>query len=234
MRKRIVFFVFFGCIFMLELSFAYAHDYWIERKGRKFVVVYGHGNKREEFDSSKVKSVNAFDFQGKEIDITKEGWRDGLLLKTSEQPSLIFLEVDDGYWSKTIYGWKNLPKRNARRVVESVRSLYYSKAIISWSDMTQGLNINARLDIIPIKNPFSMKVGDTLRLKVLYNKRPLAGIDVEENHEKAGTTDREGAAEIQLSKGNHVITVRYKEPIENDPDAQYLSITSTLSFESEK
>lgn len=210
----------------------HAHDFWIERQGKDFMVVYGHGDKREEFDPSKIKEIKAFDLHRAGLDVVKEKRKDGLFLKISGQPSLIFVEIDDGYWSKTIYGWKNLPKRKARRVRESIRSFYYSKAMISWSEVAQGPGIPMKLDMIPLRNPFEMKAGDHLSLKVLYEGRPLPGIEAEgANHQRIATTDQDGIAKVQLSKGYQVITVKHKEPIKDDPDAEYLSITSTIAFE---
>ena len=49
-----------------------AHDFWIDRKGQEFLVIYGHGDQREEFDFSKVKTVKAFGPGGAEIEVRRE------------------------------------------------------------------------------------------------------------------------------------------------------------------
>jgi nickel transport protein len=209
-----------------------AHDFWIEKKGSEFAIVFGHGTQRLEFDSSKVKTVKAFDLQGKEIGVTKEKKGTGILLKTEEPPSLFFVEIDDGYWSKTIYGWKNLPKRKASRVVESIRSFYYSKALLSWGEAAQKPVIDAKLDILLLENPFELKDGNVLPVRVLYQGKPISGLEIEGgDHQKIATTDKEGGARLKLSKGRQIISVNYKETIKNDPDADSLSTTSTLTFE---
>lgn len=209
-----------------------AHDFRIEPQGPDFMVIYGHGNQRAAFDLSKIKSIQAFDRHGKAIDLPPEKRGDGLLLKAPRELSWISVEIDDGYWSKTLYGWKNLPKREARRVVEAIRSFSYAKAILSWSDRFQEPDPPMRLNLIPLKNPLEMKPGDLLPLKVLYGGRPLAGIEAEGgDHQKVATTDQDGVAKIQLSKGYQVITVKHKERLKDDPDADYITITSTLAFE---
>ncbi len=116
-----------------------AHDFWIERKAGEFTVVFGHGTQREEYDSSRIKQVKAFDTNGKPISVSHEKKGKEVFLGLSEPPALILVEIDNGYWSKTIYGWKNLPKRKASRVVEANRSLNYSKALLSWSGEDQKL-----------------------------------------------------------------------------------------------
>jgi ABC-type Co2+ transport system permease subunit/uncharacterized GH25 family protein len=209
-----------------------AHDFWIEKKGSEFMVVFGHGAQRLEFEPSKIKNVKAFDLRGKEVGVNKEKKGTGLVLRTEEPPSLFFVEIDDGYWSKTIYGWKNLPKTKASRVVESFRSFYYSKAFLSWGEAVQRPLSDAKLDILPLENPFELKGGDILSIRILYQGKPISGLEVEGgDHQKIATTDREGVARLKVSKGHQVFSVNYKEPIKNDPDADSLRITSTLTFE---
>jgi cobalt/nickel transport system permease protein len=209
-----------------------AHDFWIEKKGNEFMVVFGHGEKREEFDSSRVKKAKAYDLQGKEIEVLKEKRGTALLLKTDHPPSLFFVEVDNGYWSKTIYGWKNLSKRKASRVVESIRSLYYSKAILSWTDWVHKPLNESVLDIIPLENPFELKPGSLFPVRVLYQGNPVLGAGVEGgDHQRLSTTDTEGVARIRILKGHQVLSVAYREPLKDDPDADVLTILSTLSFE---
>jgi nickel transport protein len=231
-------FIAVGLVFALVPE-AMAHDFWIDRKGKEFILVYGHGDDRAEFDFSKVKAAKAFGPAGGEIEvrIEKKGKSKGkgLLLQPAEPPSWLFVEVDNGYWSKTIYGWRNLPKREASRVVEAIRSFYYSKDLLAWSDALQSPFRSAQLDIVLLKNPFELKAGDSLPFKVLYQGKPLTGVEVEGlDHEVISTTDKNGMASIRLSRGRQLISVEYKEPLKDDPDADFLSSTSTLTFEVKK
>ena len=229
--KNLWIFIALGLLFALvpEVS---AHDFWIDQKGKEFLLIYGHGDQREEFDFSRVKTVKSFGPGGGEIEVRREKKGKGLLLQPVEPPSWIFVEIDNGYWSKTIYGWKNLPKRKASRVVEANRSFYYSRALITWNDVLQSPISFARLDIVLLKNPFELKPGDSLPIKVFYSGKPIAGVEVEgRDHEVVSTTDKEGMARVRISKGQQLISVSHKEPITDDPDADYLSLTATLTFE---
>jgi len=209
-----------------------AHDFWIDQKGKEFLLIYGHGDQREEFDSSRVKTVRAFGPGGGEIEVRREKKEKGLLLQPVETPSWIFVEIDNGYWSKTIYGWKNLPKRKASRVVEANRSLSYSKALVTWNDALQTPISIAQLDVVLLKNPFELKPGESLPIRVFYKGKPIAGVEVEDREDKVvSTTDKEGMAKVQISKGQQWISVSHKEPIKDDPDADYLGLTATLTFE---
>ncbi|MBF0317818.1 MAG: DUF4198 domain-containing protein [Nitrospirae bacterium] len=209
----------------------YAHDYWIEGKGNDFVLVYGHGSNRMDIDPSKVKGIRALNVAGTEIAVDKEIKGKVLALRAKERPSLLLVEVDNGYWSKTVHGWKNLPRRKAEKVVESYRSLFYAKSILIWSDTAQR-QLTEGLDISPLNDPLVMKSGDVLPLKVTYNGKPLTSATLEgQSHEILATTNTEGVAVVKLSKGGMVIAVDHKGRLNNDPDADYLSITATLSFE---
>jgi cobalt/nickel transport system permease protein len=231
-RMKTVCFVSMVILIAVLPTLVFAHDFWIEKKGNEFMVVYGHGSQRLEFEPSKIKTIKAFDLKGKEVEVNKEKRGTGIALKTVESPSLFFVEIDDGYWSKTIYGWKNLPKTKASRVVESFRSFYYSKALLSWGEAVQRPLSDARLDILPIENPFELKEGNLLPIRVLYQGKPISDLEVEGgDHKKISTTDKEGVAKLKISKGHQVFSVNYKEPIKNDPDADSLRITSTLTFE---
>ncbi len=214
---------------------AFAHDFWIEPSGGEFILTFGHGQQREEFDPSRVKSVKAFSHEGREIDIRRFKKEKGLLLQPAQPPSWIHAEIDNGYWSKTIYGWKNLPKRKASRVVEAHRSYNYSKLLITWNPALQGPVKGARLDIALLKNPWELKAGAAVPVQVFLNGKPIAGVEIEGlEHKIIGATDQAGRADIRLSRGRHLLSVSYKEPVKDDPDADYLNCTATLTFEVEK
>ncbi|KJU83216.1 nickel uptake transporter family protein [Candidatus Magnetobacterium bavaricum] len=230
--KRYGFRVMLLAIFVMCCTSAlYAHDYWIEGSGNDFVLVYGHGSSRMAMDPSKVKGIRALDVADAEIAVSKELKGNALALRTKERPSLLEVEIDNGYWSKTVYGWKNLPRRKAEKVVASNRSLFYAKSVIVWSNTAQS-PVESGLDISPLKDPLVMKSGDVLPLRVTYNGKPVASAALEgQSHNILATTDSDGVAMVKLSRGGMVIAVDHKERLNNDPDADYLSITATLSFE---
>jgi cobalt/nickel transport system permease protein len=219
---------------LLAASVASAHDYWIEKKGEGYAVVYGHGDQRMEYDPANVKKVTVYDAAGKPVEYRKEVEAKVLSIKPAGPASVIVADLDSGYWSKTIYGWKNLPKRKASRVVESVRSYHYSKSVVAWGDAAGRPVEGMKLDVVPQKNPFDLRAGEALPVKVFYGGKPLAGVDVEGDHEKVAATDMEGMAKVPLKKGRQLITVERKEPLAGDPDADSISVTTTLTFEVSK
>jgi cobalt/nickel transport system permease protein len=226
--------VFLCAASLLAASVVYAHDYWIEKKGEGYAVVYGHGDQRMEYDPANVKKVTVYDAAGKPMEFRKEVQGKVLAIRPAGPASVIVVDLDSGYWSKTIYGWKNLPKRKASRVVESVRSYHYSKSVVAWGAVAGRPVEGMKLDIVPQKNPFDLRAGEALPVKVLYGGKPLPGADVEGDHEKVAATDKDGLAKVPVKKGRQLITVERKEPLSGDPDADSISVTTTLTFEVSK
>jgi cobalamin biosynthesis protein CbiM len=216
---------------MLCASPAFAHDYWIEKEGANYALMYGHSNRHMEYDPADVKQVRVYDAAGKPIAFQTEPRGKVMTIKPAGPPSVIVAELDRGYWSKTISGWKHLPKRQAAHVVEAVRSYDYCKSIVSWGAAAQKPVEGVKLDLVPQENPFDLKPGETLPVKVVYGGKPLAGAEVEGNDEKVTTTDAEGIARVRLKKGRVVISVDHREPLTGDPDADFVTMTTTLAFE---
>lgn len=227
--------LFIAAIFLFQASTVSAHDYLIEQKGPDLLLFYGHGAQAMEFETAKVSKLKAIDAQGKDLQVQKEKRDKALLLKVSGQPAVVMAEIDNGYWSKTIYGWKELPKRKASRVVEAIRSLYYTKVLLSWTGAVQDTAGSARLSIVPMENPFVIKSGAQLPVRITGNGKPLPGVEVIGfDHAKRGKTDNDGVIRIPVNAGLNLVTVEYKEPIKDDPDADAISLTATLTFEVKK
>jgi ABC-type Co2+ transport system permease subunit/uncharacterized GH25 family protein len=216
---------------MLSASPALAHDYWVEKEGASYAIVYGHAHRRMEYDPASVKKVAVYDVAGEPIAFQTEVQKKVLTIRPAGPPSVIVADLDRGYWSKTISGWKHLPKRQAAHVVEAIRSYDYCKSIVSWGDAAQKPVEGVKLDIVPQQNPFDLKAKDTLPVKVVYGGKPLAGAEVEGDDEKVTTADSDGIARVPIKKGRVVISVDHREPLKGDPDADFVSLTTTLTLE---
>ncbi|MCL4503639.1 MAG: DUF4198 domain-containing protein [Deltaproteobacteria bacterium] len=227
--------LFAATMLLLQTSPASAHDYLIEQKGQDILLFYGHGDQATEFEAAKVSKLKAIDAQGKDLQVQKDKRVKALLLKVSGSPAVMMAEIDNGYWSKTIYGWKELPKRKASRVVEAIRSFYFTKSLLSWSGAVQEAAGASRLSIVPMENPFELKPGAQLPVRITGNGKPLPGVEVIGlDHAERGRTDSDGIIRIPINAGLNLITVEYKEPIKDDPDADALSLTATLTFDVKK
>lgn len=212
-------------------STASAHDYWIEKRADGYAAVYGHRDQRLEYDPASLKKVTVYNAAGKQLDFKKEVQSKAIVIHPSGSACLILADLESGYWSKTIYGLKNLPKRKASRPIESYRAYHYSKSIVSGGEAAIKPVEGLKLDIIPLKQPLDMKAGDSLQLKVLFEGKPYAGASLEGDHDKKGLTDKDGLIKVTLKNGRQLFTIERRDPLKNNPDADFVSTTTTLTFE---
>ncbi|MBS1793233.1 MAG: DUF4198 domain-containing protein [Acidobacteria bacterium] len=71
-------------------------------------------------------------------------------------------------------------------------------------DDTYKKRVGMKLEIVPLENPYSKKVGDTLRLQIFFDGRPLAGHTVFADNRASTTqkmtTDKTGKFTIRLDQ----------------------------------
>jgi nickel transport protein len=233
MVKKALVFCVFVLIFILSIKVS-AHDVWIEKKGNEFVVLYGHRDKHDPYDPSKIKEVMAYDSNGNPITVEVIRQKDTALLSPKGKASAITLFFDNGYWVKTTDGWKNISKRDAKgmQLVEPARhSLKYAKILIQWAErFTKPLGM--KLEIVPTKNPFLLKKGEYLLVTVFYEGKPLEGAKIETGyHKELAKTDKNGMASVPVESGINVIVANHLVPIKDNPNADIISLSSTLTFE---
>lgn len=225
------------CFMMVSNVFTYdvwAHDVWIEKKGNEFIALYGHGDKHDPYDTSKIKGVMAYDSNGNSIPVEVIRQKDTASLSPKGKAFAVTLSFDNGYWLKTTDGWKNISKRDAKgmQLVEPARhSLKYAKIIMQWAERyTKPLGM--KLEIVPANNPFLVKKGEHLLVTVFYEGKPLEGAKMETGyHKELAKTDKNGVASVPVESGINVIVAKHSVPIKDNPDADTISISSTLTFE---
>ncbi|MDI6775722.1 MAG: DUF4198 domain-containing protein [Syntrophales bacterium] len=224
----------------MMFSNAFAHDVWMEKRNGDIGVLYGHGLKLDPYDPEKIKDVKGFDSKGKAVKVEIVKRKESALISPKGEAATIGMLFDGGYGVKTTEGSKKLTKREAKgnfEIIESTRSYKYSKAMVGPSDVSSK-PIGLRLEIVPQKNPFAIKIGETLPIKVLFEGKPLEGATIkagcthERNLKEYSATDKDGVANVVIEKGcNQIINASYKTALKDDPDADLLSISTNMTFE---
>lgn len=93
------------------------------------------------------------------------------------------------------------------------------------------------LEIIPLDNPLAAAPGDEVRVKVLFNGKPLASMRVTamcqgDKEESQARTDQEGLARIKLTKpGVWLIAGVHMIEAPKDSDSDWESYWTSLTFE---
>lgn len=216
-----------------------AHDLWVEKQDGKLVLLYGHGTKHDPYDPQKVKEARAVDSKGTSVPVEILREKESASLSSTAKPAMVAAFFDGGYWLKTTEGWKNISKREAQgkfSIVEALKSRKYAKVLL---DQCEAFSkpVGLAFEIVPEKDPLSVKPGQALPLRVLLDGKPLEGAviktsDAGHSSSDGLKTDKDGKANVMISKpGPQLINASYKSPLKDDPDADNLSLSSSLTFE---
>ena len=217
-------------LFLSMSSFAYAHFEWLvpqtwqlEKGGKtRIILAYGHGFPTSEqlIDYSTYSlSMTTPDGDKQTLKpVVKEKWveaeaqiqQSGIYLFTSEIPGEI------SKWVKTIDGYKDSSKEKIveNDVVEKWWVYRFCKCVARVGKGNGGYSrvLGAKIEIIPLDDPTSIRRGEMLRVKVLFQGKPLPDSPVHSvyggfkapSHDdwyyQKVTTDKEGVAEVNIDK----------------------------------
>ena len=94
------------------------------------------------------------------------------------------------------------------------------------------------LEIVPEKNPYELRAGEQLPVRVLYEGHPLAGalvmltnLEFDGRPLESKVTDRTGQASFFVPQvGSWLVNVLWTQPIKGNPDADFDTTFSSLTF----
>ena len=236
MFQRIAFTV---LLLLLASQFALAHDTWIEKRDGQLLVLRGHRGEVEAYDPALVKEAKALDAKGQvlEVEIVKN--KENASLSPKGDPTIIGALYDSGYWLKTTDGWKKATKRDGKdkyTIVQSLKSKQWCKSYLGTSDQSSK-PLGQGLEVVPQKDPAALKTGDKLPIKVVFDGKPVEGAIIttggghESDNKDPLKTDKDGMASVTVERpGLQMAKATYKVPMKDDPDADELSLASTMTF----
>ncbi|MCP5277893.1 MAG: DUF4198 domain-containing protein [Thiobacillus sp.] len=212
---------------------AHAHDLWVERQDTLHILQYGHegsgheGAKKLEYKPELLKDAACYGNDGREIR-AEIGRGYPITLKGSCAASWFL--TSSGYWSKTPYGTKNLPKTEAGTVIDSWLSVESVKRLDDWSSLL-ARPLTQELEIVPLIDPLRLKPGDKLRLKVTLGGQPAAGATVAYFGHPRGVSGPDGQVNVRLQNlGVQLIQASLETPLK-DGKADRLIQSTALQFE---
>lgn len=210
-----------------------AHDLWVERDTHLHTLSYGHersgheGAKRLDYKPETVKEAECYNAAGQQQKV-ELGKAFPVTLKGDCAASWFL--VSTGYWSKTPYGTKNLPKSEAGAVMDSWLSVEAVKRIDRWGEAL-GRPLTRELELAPIDNPLTLKPGDKLRLRAYFQGKPAANVTVAYFGKPRGITGADGAVNIRLGEpGFQLIQGSLELPL-NDGKADKAIHATSLQFD---
>lgn len=98
--------------------------------------------------------------------------------------------------------------------------------------------IGLTLEIVPERNPYALRPGERLPVRVIFEGRPLAGalvkltnLDADQKPLATAITDRSGRTAFAVPRaGSWLLNVVWTKPIEGDPRADFDTTFSSLTF----
>lgn len=215
---------------------AAAHGVWVAERWGELGVVYGHGADDDPYDPSKVKSVVAVDARGGSVAVDVKAAARSATLGVEGEPAAVLVEFDNGFFTERQDGSSvNQPKSAVADGKETGRYLKHSVTLMHTEKGLPELGAQA-LQVVPLDNPATMRAGDELRVRVLFQGRPLADAGVIADYvnlvdEVAARTDAAGLARIRIrNQGLNVVGVSHDVPTPGDPDADKTGHFATLAF----
>ncbi len=210
-----------------------AHDLWLEKTSQRWTLYQGHrhsshaGAETIAYADNFVTAARCVDGQGNKRPLSVTGtapWT------ASGDCAALVVDVSSGYWSKTPWETKNVPKKEAPGAIKSWLSKDSLKRIDVWSPAFAHA-LGSGLEIVPTTNPLALKPGDKLVVRVMRAGQPVSGAPVAYHGETRGETDAEGRVAIRLRHpGVQLVSTSIELPL-NDGKADVESLSATLQFE---
>lgn len=218
---------------LLTATSALAHDLWLEREVTTYSLLQGHrysahggaetiaydpGSVREALcagDNDKTRPLSVVKAQP----VRFNGPCDALLVNTVS-----------GYWTKTAWETKNLPKTGISGVLKSWHSEESVKRLDRWRP-TLSKPLGNGLELSPQSDPFALKAGDKLIVLVTDAGKPVAGVPVAYGGDTRGASGDDGKVAIRLRQGGMQLIAASLETPLTDGKADTSIRTTTLQFE---
>jgi uncharacterized GH25 family protein len=219
-------------------SVAQAHGIWFAQRSNQLALVYGVG--ADDLDMvkrlPKVKTVAAYDEDGKEVPTQLAPSGPLLVINTDNQPAVVAAVLDNGLWSKTPDGkWHNKGKDEVPEAVVSEHTVKYAVHLRRLNVATPVLPAH-KLQIVPLVKQLPEQMGQALTVRVLYDGKPVQGASVQPDYvtdpdSQPLKTGADGTATIKLrNQGLNVVVATLATPPANPAKTNRDEHLATLSF----
>lgn len=216
----------------LHAPAALAHNVWLEADaGGGYIVQFGgHAGQLESFDAAKLKSVQAYDRRGRKIEVTTTLRDGGVRVLPATQAALLAAHFDNGFFSKVGNGpMVNKPMNENPGASAGVHAVKYHKTIIQWGVIAKK-PLGQPFEIVPLTHE-TPHAGEPMRVQVLFEGRPLAGIPLSMGEKRAPVmTGADGTATVTPAAGANQLMAIRRMPVEGDARTTSLSYEYLLAF----
>jgi len=238
--------------FLLSASWARAHLFWLNasqdapQAGKAVRVKVGFGHKfpqDEQIKEERLGAVKALGTDGKEFPLKKNSLTQYEFVPPAPGVYLLSAQVVPGFVTRTPQGMKLGTKKGVPDANLCFHFDMAAKTILNVGGQKQGFNQSAggALEILPLKNPASLKQGGSLPVKIIFQGKPQAGVEIKLTHDSwadsqkpfavQGKTDAQGEIQVKLDKpGKWLIIATHKTPYPNPEECDENMYSATLTF----
>jgi len=237
--------------FCFSTSLAQAHSLWLNidddrpKAGQKVRIEIGWGHKfpRDEvIKEGFLNEVYALDSKGTRIPLKQVSPTEFEFVPTAQGYYTILANIHPGFLSKTTEGYKLQPKKGLENVVSCFRYDIRAKAVMYVGrGKMPDQPVGDPLEIILLRDGRHLKQGEVLPVKVIYDGKALASVDVraiyagfsdQPNTFALSTkTDKNGTARVKLlEKGNWLVNVMYEVPYPDKEECDNYRYNYSFTF----
>lgn len=231
---------------------AWAHYPWVEvvqdapvaKKAPLVRIGWGHSFPSENFlTGDDMEQLYLLSPTGAEIALqpkttteftAQKGLADGAYIVAAERKV--------SFYTKTVDGGKRQSKKGLDNVLKCSWSIMSMKGIVTVGAGKGAVDrvVGHPLEIIPLANPASLKVGDMLPVRVLFKGKPYSGEITTLYHTRAEkketqadpfTTDADGRGSLRIaSPGVWLLKAQHELPFAQPEECDVESYVATLTF----
>jgi uncharacterized GH25 family protein len=252
--------IMFLCLIMATVLFcssASAHDMWVEVRnytpetGQDITMTVGYDHylpAREFLPKEYLDEIYMLDPNGKRLGVERYSDVEFKANKAPKQEGtfLVVATQKGRFWTKTTEGYQSgHSKKGLQDVISCTYSAKYGKAIVNIGAGGGKAVFEAlghELEIIPLKDPGKLRVGDDLPIKIVFKGKPIpyssalatyVGFSREKNvFAYATKTDKNGMAKIKmLTAGAWLVTAHHEDVYPNPEECDKYSFAASLTFE---
>ena len=241
---------------------AYAHNLWLNPEEHypepgqtvDIEVAWGHEYPKdrtdEEVKEDRVQRIWAQDPEGEMVELKQKSAAVYQLQVDKPGAYHIAANIEPGMFTTTPQGRKWASKQEVERPIECTAFEIMAQSVVVAGGQEQNLQASTGqpLEVILLDDPSRLQIGDTLRVRILFEGQPLsdlklgamyAGYSGDTGHGAQDLpvqtkTNQEGEAELELDKKGHwmiLLSHRTEYPDQEVCDENTYNLALTLKIE---
>lgn len=224
---------------VIATSAAHAHGIWFAQRAKQLALIYGVG--ADDLDSVKrlplIESVSGYDAQWRPVPATLRVAGPLLLVDSDSAPVAVSAVLQNGIWSKTADGeWHKKGRDEVPDAKISEKTIKYAVHIVGPLSAPLPSLPTQTLQIVPVDATLPEMLGQPLKLRVLFQGKPVAGARVltdlvNDPDGQPVKTAADGSVTIKVrNQGLNVVTAIFDGPSDEPAKADKIEHLATLSF----